>query len=692
MKKLLATAALAFCLILSGCALSFNLNSSPLEGESLSTESSAPENGTSEAPPSHQHDFKAVKKQALSCTQDEKIDYACACGEKKTEIITAATGHDFKEVSITPATCVEGGNAFLRCSCGEEESEILPALGHTFDGEGFSPSRLYECSRVNCGVVSFPKQMSTVDRTCTYTPKMAEDMEERYFELIALLREVGVYEEGRHDYEEGSSLAQTNTRFKELWSAYSSALTDLGAQYQYGQFAYHQDMGSAEKAAAYAGARQAYAVAVSRYYGLYQAVYDSALRNYYYHGYSQEAIEDLLAQGGSYVNEEVVALENANAELEMDFYALNNPGVGDEILNIYGSLVENNKRIATLSGYDDYMAYAYAEEYGREYEYTFFDSFYGYVKEYLSPLFIQYDVAYRWLNTDSLSAAARAEYNSMTSGSFFTDVYANGTLNDFMRESFTGTLDYGTQMEKLFAHGDYFLGEYQGAYAWKISKENTPIVYFGPNYQEAMTVAHELGHYMNFVFGSSSGSYDLMETHSQGMENLFLFYLKGEMQKTAYDVFKIEAIYGNLATILLSTSVNAFEQAVYTDSYDGRNASTLMADGKITPNEYDLLYRSIQEDLGIYGLIGASYWRYVTTLNPAYYISYALSMSCSMQLYVKAQSEGLDSAVTAYLQTVSLPKESNGDLTYKQVLQGAGLRAYDEEALYSELYERLRLR
>ncbi len=659
MKKIACIALAALCLALSGCSfLDFNgMDSSSTStgsvdettgsGDSSTGDGESLENG------GHEHAFVEYGRVAADCTKDEKIVLVCACGASKTEKGTSALGHDYGEEGAT--------------------TRILP------------------CKREGCSSMLLPGG-GTKKRECTFSAQTKTEMDNEYNALLDILKEVGAYQAGEHGYVEGSALFEKNKDFTTAFNAYKGKITDLGAQYQYGQLAYHLDMNSASIAQTYHDVQQYYNTARGYYYGLYQKIYDSALRNYFYHGDEEGNVQEMLKEYGGRSDTELLELENANVELEMRFYALENPASDSEVLDIYEQFVANNNQIATLSGYENYMAYAYAEDYGREYSYTEIDGFYAYVKEYLAPLYLLYDQKMKDLN-GTFTQEDYDEYMALNRDSFFTALLPNEHVHDFMGlvslNKGETTLSYGEKLDALITNGDYYLGQYQGAYAWRLQKEGVPILYFGPNYQDAFTVVHEFGHYMNYHYnGSRGGSFDLMETHSQGLEMLFLGYLNGKMRPKAYEMLKVSALNGSLRTILYATSVNEFERAVYTNTYAGVNHETIMQDGKITKDEYDLLYQSIQADLGIDGIAGDSYWRHVTVGSPAYYISYALSMSCSLQLLSFAETEGLQSAIGKYLQTVVYTDE-HADWNYKQVLDGAGLYAYDDERLFLALQEYL---
>ncbi len=596
--------------------------------------------------------------------------------------------HEYENATLRNATCTEAALARLTCACGDTKTVTVgKPLGHAFEND--SPSRIRICLREGCDEVVFPESEHKKDRTSQYSEELKNTLDGQYADLLATLNEVGRYAASEHSYQKDSALDKQYQTFKKVFKTYESGVSNLTLQYQYAAITYHTDIENAEATKKYNDAYQYNNVAKGNYNGLYQKIYDSAFREYFYHGWTEEKIQTTLQNYGGESNAEISALQNEIVELTLRYQQIN-PATDDELLTIYAQISENNKRIAQLKGYDDYMQYAYEKVYEREYAYTEVDAFYRYVVDYLSPAYVRLyerlDSAYA---SDEYTIEERREHDSIMNASFFTDYLSNKTVNDFMQtltvQKGSATYSYADKMKTLFEQGDYYLGNDQGAYTWYLSREGAPILYFGESYRNAFTVTHEFGHYMNSLYnGGKVRAYDTLETHSQGLEMLFVAYLNGKLTPKVYELVKDRNIWDGLSTVMYSTSVNRFEQAIYTGEYSGVNDTVIMADGKITYDEYDYLYQSILKEMGLDGVLNHSYWRYATVERPCYYISYAISMACSLQFLVKAETEGLTAANEAYLKTITYT-DTNASWNYKQVLQAAGVYAYDEEALYSSI-------
>ncbi len=609
--------------------------------------------------------------------------------------------HQFLETAIEP-TCTEGGKLLRVCECGVREGiSTGSALGHAFPETPSSYARLQKCAREGCAALSLPEHLGTYEEQMHYTFDQAERerVDDIYAQLCSELTSAGEYNDALHGYEEGSALHTSYQGMEQSYKAFEGALVDVGAQYQYAQIHYHEDFYNQDRMNEYLEVMQYYNELCADYYGLFEGIAGSAYREYFYAGMSDQEIESYVAQYSGSSSPEVVTLTNRNQEITVALEQMD-AGANDAVLDLYEEFVENNQRIAALYGYENYMQYAYTEIYGREYSYTEFDGFYQNLLTYVKPVNEEYQSRWYDLLVEMMSLPSAelekitAEYDAVTEGSFFEDELSNESVNGFMAKMTTQkaggeTLSFAEKLEEVMKKGNYFLGDYGGAYTWGLEKLKMPILYFGEGYQNSFTVVHEFGHYVNDLYNAKVGqSYDLMETHSQGLEMLYLSDLKNYVSERTYELIKTSKIADCAWLISVASAVNRFEQAVYAGEYDGLNHESIMADGKVTKEEYDLLFESILIELGAEG--NEAYWRYVAIPSPAYYVSYAISMVCSMQLYIQAETNSLGSAAEKYLKLIAYTEESEKQwYNYKQVLGNAGMYAYDEEAMFEAMYEYL---
>ncbi len=619
-----------------------------------------------------------------------------ACTPEEPEPTPPPHEHAFVETDREDPTCFNKGLIKSECECGETKEDEIPALGHKFEPKNGSVSRLVECSNGTCKVLGLPPVSNTFQDEIKYvfTEADATRIDDIYESMVNTLDTVGAYDASKHAYAEGSELDTQNKAFEEVWDGYNAELDFVVAQYQYAKILSDMKVTNTQRADDQLYISNYYNEVIADYNKLLQLVYDSAFRDYFYYGMTQEEIDELLEDAAAYADPEYLALSNANDEIEKQYRELSDSEIetGDKVLELYAQVVENNNKIAQIQGYSNYMEYAYAEIYDREYTPATSLAMYANIKKYISPeLEVYYDRYVRY--AEGLSKWSSKEYSdftAMNSGSFFNDKLPNKVVNNFFEKV---SLKYGDNdaitfydiLQDLISEGHYFTGDYSGAYSWRLQLLDTPIVFFGYDYQSASTVVHEFGHHVNSIHNDDYvQSYDLSETHSQGLEVLFISYLADQLTEKVYNLYSTWSYVNNLYTICNAMAVDRFEQAVYTNTYTGKNASKIVVDGVIPKENYDLLYTSIMEELGLTEVGSKSYWRYVTIESAGYYVSYSISMLGSIQL--KANSSNFDEKVESYLKLITYTTE-NPDMNYAEVLRYAGLYSYDDENLFKALAE-----
>lgn len=214
----------------------------------------------------------------------------------------------------------------------------------------------------------------------------------------------------------------------------------------------------------------------------------------------------------------------------------------EDIYAAYGKFVNANNAIAKAAGYDNYMDYAYANVYGREYTPAEVAAMRTYVKTYIAPLFVQlvnkygnYTDSQGYIKT--FNNANDNSYVNAFASSVFDSSADSQTVINYIGEYFKTMndtslgIDYYKHCNDLFKNGNYFVGvndnAEQGAYTLWVPNKNSSILYFGTEYSDAFTFVHEYGHYYNGIYnGSGEISMDHDETQSQGDEMMFLAWLK----------------------------------------------------------------------------------------------------------------------------------------------------------------------
>ena len=646
----------------------------------------------------HVHEWEVTKRKDPNCTVAGYENQKCACGEtQKVEL--PALGHDFQKIKETPASCEQYGSIEYKCTrCVKKEYESLKPTGEHAWAEVVEASRLIVCTKPGCTrtMIAESTNKYTEDLTFTFGDEEKAALAAKHEELAAVLAAADAYDATLHGYAEEGDLAEAYKAAEALYEEYSDLIFSAQGQYSVAMTLYYCDHKNKELEQTYNDMMNYYTELVANFYSLSQPWYDSMFREFFFYGATEEEVNAFLFDSNALANPEYTELKDRNDAIELEFNSIANPLSGDEITILYAEFVENNNRIAEILGYDNYLEYAYENVYGRDYTYQEVAAFVEYVKKYIVPA---YNMVYsKWgtLTGGTLSNADIEQYYEVVDYSFFTNIKSNKLFNDYIDEmamAFTSNPDkqisFSDELNNLMVDGNLFRGTYEGAYVTYIVDGDIPIAYFGQNgYDNATTIAHEFGHYMNEIYNRSEydQSFDLLETHSQGQEMLFIDFVEGYVTETAYELIETYQILNTLSIIMSALQVDTFEQAVYLNFYDGPNSDVIMADGKITADEYDLLYASISEDFGIAEKYRQdTYWRYgMTITSPCYYVSYSLSAINSLGIYAKIHQESFEAAKESYLKLFTYT-DVDAEMDTEEVLLYAGLLSYNDEALYSSI-------
>ena len=645
------------------------------------------------------HNFIVTSREDPTCDKDGLEKVICNLCAEKSERVIPALGHDMRDGGKTDPTCVLDGKQIYVCfKCGETTTETIDKLGHLM-ADIEEVSRLVPCTRDGCGFYEpmFPETGKYTEYlTFDFGDDEKAELDAKHNEMLAILEAAEAYDPAKHAYAESGELADSYANAEKVYEEYSDLIFAAQGQYSIAMTLYYCDMDNKELENTYNDMQTYYTELVANFYSLSEPWYNSMYREFFFYGATEEEIKAFLFESNAYADPEYGALKNRNDTIELEFLAMADPALNDNVLALYEEFVANGNRMAQILGYDNYLEYAYENVYGREYTYQDISSFTEYVREYIVPI---YNALYaKW---DKLRTEGQYQYDidtfySVVDTDFFSDYAANKMLNDYFDDTgigFTSNPDkqfsFSDELNGLVSNGNLFRGEYGGAYVSYIIDGGFPIAYFGEGYNNTTTVAHEFGHFMNGIYNGEeySQSFDLLETHSQGNEMLYLYYIKGEVGSRAFELVETFQLLNMLYTVMNAVQVDCFEQAVYLNSYDGPNSDVIMADGKITADEYDLLYASLSEWLGIEEDYRVDeYWRYVTISSPCYYISYSISGINALQIYVLSNNTDFDTAMDSYLKLITYT-DIDPEMTYEEVLLYAGLKSYNDEQTYISIGE-----
>ena len=648
----------------------------------------------------HEHNFVVLERTPATCFEDGYEKLACDCGEVQENIL-ACTGHNMERTSGFDPTCTRPGTIYYKCSaCGEKEKITYEAFGHDFQKS--EASRYAYCQNEGCTFyrADYPTEGKYADVfTFSFGDAEKQALEDKYNEMVACLEACDKYDPTLHGYAEEGELYDSYEAAFAIYEEYSDLIYAAQDQYSIASLLYECDHTNKELEETFNAMSDYYDTLVSKYFSLSQPWYDSMYREFFFYGATEEEINSFLFESNAFANPEYAALKARNTAIELEFNLISNPEKDSRVPELYAELVENNKRLAELLGYDNYLEYAYKNVYSREYTYEDANVFTDLVKEYIVPAYNKVYSEYIAFvsNGDNYSDMDVYSYWSVTSDSIFDMEKTNAIINDFIDNAglaFSINVDkqmsFSDGMNILFGDALIFRGGLDRAYEGHLKSSNLSYVYLGTGNDNAFTFVHEFGHYMNDLYNEQEydQSFDLLEMHSKGHEMLFLSYLEDVLTEGGYKLVEMEQMVSILYSAVNTAIIDSFEQAIYLDSYDGCYASSIMADGTITANEYDALYESINIDYGVSSDIAENtYWRYgMTIFSPCYYISYSVSSINVLQLYMMAENEGFEAAADCYLKFISYT-DVDPEMNLDEVLEYADLESYTDEDLFKEFYQ-----
>lgn len=423
---------------------------------------------------------------------------------------------------------------------------------------------------------------------------------------------------------------------------------------------YYTDLSDLDNQQAYADLYNKYSVVINSFKKLYPLFADSKYKEIFYGDATDEEIAELVAKAVS--SDELVTLSGQIVDLQSRYDTFSNEQIlGDDFDSLYTQLVGVNNQIAKIYGYDDYMDYSYVMEYDRDFTpddtLTFAASLSEKLPSAAQNAYSDYTKAARTLQQSKLN-----ELDQILSAPFSSKSSLN-VLDGFYKS-------LGEDIYSIYKHvlsdGYYYVAQsedaYDGAFTNYFVTLDEPYMYFSSAYATVETFVHEFGHYCRYyLLGSEAdGSFELMETHSQGAEWLFMSYVSQNFTELEKDYFINSKFIDSSYTVLISAVVGAAEVDVYSlndlsdvDYYDLVNKWTTSIIGKNIPSIYDAYMRPSQ------------YFRFVAVNSPGYYISYSVSLISSLELYVSSE-DSYSAAVDVYVKLL------NGD-DYVTILTENGL-------------------
>ena len=405
---------------------------------------------------------------------------------------------------------------------------------------------------------------------------------------------------------------------------------------------------------------------------------NSPMKDELFEGWSDQEINDMLEYDPTIMDVKKVIDE---LEVEFDNLSEDDYNYNDKAVELYKQLTAKRKEIAAFNKYDNYYEYASKNVYSRDYSSEDLAAFREYVVNYIVPEFEGvYDKFGEYKN---LSDKRKETFVNFVTSAFdktsknYLLLYLNsleGTMGENMRHMFDNK-------NCVFSNN---LNSHPTAFCTYLYETEQPFCLFGNNGQSANTIVHEIGHYYADLTNSDLHNYDLLETHSQGNEFLFIKFCEGQMNAAIYDCVRAYNLVNACYVMILATIVDEFEQKVY--AIDDETLA------KMTSEDFDAIMTEVCEAYGGADWVTNnisdpySYWRRVAISNPVYYISYAVSAAAAVEIFALAE-EDTTKAYTAYTTLVEGVTEEDGFLL---ALGKAGLYTPFEEDAFKMIGATLR--
>ena len=332
----------------------------------------------------------------------------------------------------------------------------------------------------------------------------------------------------------------------------------------------------------------------------------------------------------------------------------------EKIGALYRELVDLHNEEAQIVGYKDYADYAYEASYGRDFTpddaAALCEAVKPYARQYFGSLYYN-----------------EATYADFSADTDLTERELVGLVTQYMPRVSDDAAKAAAYMEK---HGLYFMDSAERVsdlgFTTTLDQYNAPFIYLAlyGDQNDIQSMFHEFGHYYDAYVNPvpdlllSVGSLDIFEIHSTGMEALSTGWYEDIFGEDA-DLARIRFLDSALYTVFSGCLFDEFQRVVY-------------ADPTLTPEQISQTFVTIARSYGLrsFGKEFSHYWMQVNHNfeSPFYYISYAVSMLASLQIYEMAENDWA-SAADFYNDLVSL---GAFDYTYCELLDKVGLECFTD--------------
>lgn len=328
---------------------------------------------------------------------------------------------------------------------------------------------------------------------------------------------------------------------------------------------------------------------------------------------------------------------------------------------IFLELVQLRTELAEIWGYDSYAAGMYSDGYGRDFSPEDAQVLCDAVKELAAAFYGTFYDSDVWFMYADVCPVLVGEELIAVLGEYLDKV--DTSLEEPWRFMAEHDLYYLSASDDSAAE--------QGGYTTTIPLYNSPFIYnaLSGSCYDLSSMFHEFGHYADAYYNRcpnelfSSGSYDLFEIHSTGLEALSTeFY--GDIYESGADIARFIALGDMFGAVIEGCLYDEFQRRVY-------------AQPDMTLDEVNELYGVLCREYGMPQDISAYSWQNIphTFSSPFYYISYAVSSLAAIQIWDIAQTDW-DAAADTYMDVLHRGAYEDG---YMTVLSACGLRLFTEK-------------
>lgn len=457
----------------------------------------------------------------------------------------------------------------------------------------------------------------------------------------------------------------TNEELVALDDAIGAELVRLANSLSLYQIAYYADTTNDVAFERYNNCDGYYTEFWTLYEALYAPMAESSYREVFFEDMTDEEIADAVAN--AVTDPALVELTNRKNEFENTFDNLTDEqidGVGFDYNTFYKNYIAVSNEIAAMYGYENYLDFAYAEVFSRDFTYQNVLDYVNGLNENLMPLMTAaFDEVISIKN--AMTSEEYYETFALLDASFL-EPSSRLLLDGFYRS--LGDEIYGIY-RSLWDNGYYYIASDKNAMQTAFTSTfmtddggTFPYLFFSQSYATVGTFVHEFGHYCNMYLADGRGgeSYEVMESQSQGAEWLFYAYLAnaGILNGDQARLLSLYQLYDSSFYVVLGGLLGALDIAVYTEPLPEKTKFNNMMASVIDTAFPSGFPSNFLTNSQVY-----YYYRVCSVGNSqAYYISYSLSLITSIEIFARA-SEDYATGAAVYCELLGYSSDYLATLT-----------------------------